>query len=384
MRLFYGAVFLALLLAASFIASPLAAQTPRVAEAVAAQSGERGASPVSEQVKPRSGWAVLPLVSYTPETELGLGEFVVHFFRLGDAPASSRTSSIAVLALYTTRDQIIVESRPEFYWDSEQWHIWSKIDYRFFPNDFWGVGSNTPERLKESYTENAVSGEAQLRRTIYNGLYADVRAHAQYLKVQDVKSGGLLDTGAVIGAAGGRTVGAGAAFGWDTRDQAISPRTGAFYELSFMNWLRILGGEYDYSRTILDLRQYFSTYSAHVLALQLYGEFINGEVPFYQLALLGGQRLLRGYYEGRYRDYDYLAAQAEYRLPIWRRLGAVLFAGAGDVSDRLTNFSLQHVKWTTGGGLRLLLNRDERLNLRADLALGLHTWGVYLGIAEAF
>jgi hypothetical protein len=31
-----------------------------------------------------------------------------------------------------------------------------------------------------------------------------------------------------------------------------------------------------------------------------------------------------------------------------------------------------------------MLNRDERLNLRADIGFGHDTWGMYVSVAEAF
>lgn len=338
--------------------------------------------PVGE--KPRSGWAALPVISYTPETELGLGGFGAHFFRFGTDPASSRPSSVALVGLYTTRDQVILEVIPELYWSMEQWHIWSKLDYRLYPNSYWGVGNATPDSAEENYTENTPRLQFWLRRKIYASFYVEGRLDAQYLLVQGLSTEGLLAKRSVLGARGGRTIGLGLTVGWDTRDHAIQPHRGAFYELSAMGWQRAIGSEYDFGELTLNLRQYFSVTETHVLALQLYGQFLGGEVPFYKMAQVGGQRLLRGYYEGRYRDKELMAAQAEYRLPIFWRFGAVAFVAAGDVSDRWTHFSLDHVKWTAGGGLRFLLNDDERLNLRADFAFNIHTWGLYINITEAF
>ena len=64
----------------------------------------------------------------------------------------------------------------------------------------------------------------------------------------------------------------------------------------------------------------------------------GGQTPFYRLPALGGQNMLRGYYEGRYRDELYLASQVEYRTRLWRRIGAVAFAALGDVGPNLRDF----------------------------------------------
>jgi len=58
--------------------------------------------------------------------------------------------------------------------------------------------------------------------------------------------------------------------------------------------------------------------------------------------------------------------------------------GAAEVDPRVTDFDLNPLRWAGVGGLRLLLNRQERLNLRFDVGAGPHTWGAYLSATEAF
>jgi hypothetical protein len=42
------------------------------------------------------------------------------------------------------------------------------------------------------------------------------------------------------------------------------------------------------------------------------------------------------------------------------------------------------IRWAAGGGLRLSLNTEERLNLRLDVGVGPDTYGVYFTAREAF
>ena len=119
--------------------------------------------------------------------------------------------------------------------------------------------------------------------------------------------------------------------------------------------------------------------ASHVLAVQGYMNVINGEPPFYMLSLLGGQYLMRGYYEGRYRDKNMLAVQMEYRLPRWKRIGAT-----GFVAPATSNFALKNLKPSAGLGLRYLLVPVEKINLRLDLGWGKDSSGFYLAMAEAF
>jgi len=98
----------------------------------------------------------------------------------------------------------------------------------------------------------------------------------------------------------------------------------------------------------------------NVLAAQLLGQFNVGDVPFNQLALMGGESLMRGYYYGRYRDNNQLAAQVEYRfLPIpfnfTDRIGAAVFAGAGSVFNQVNSLDISDFVVSGGAGLRVLL-----------------------------
>jgi outer membrane protein assembly factor BamA len=110
----------------------------------------------------------------------------------------------------------------------------------------------------------------------------------------------------------------------------------------------------------------------------------GGEVPFYKLALLGGDSLMRGYYKGRYRDKDILAVQAEYRVKVTRRIGVVGFAGVADVFPSFADLNLNDIKYSLGTGVRYMVNKREGTNLRMDMAWGKRSFGLYFTAQEAF
>lgn len=94
---------------------------------------------------------------------------------------------------------------------------------------------------------------------------------------------------------------------------------------------------------------------------------------------------MRGYYEGRYKDKQEFVIQTEYRMPIYKRIGAVIFGGVGNVNDKVSDFSLNKLKYSYGAGLRFAINKSEKLNIRIDygIAGGINK-GFYLQIGEAF
>ena len=83
-------------------------------------------------------------------------------------------------------------------------------------------------------------------------------------------------------------------------------------------------------------------------------------------------------------DRHLLAAQMEYRKTLIGRLGAVAFIGFGDVANSIHDFKFKNLRVSAGLGLRFLLEKRERLNIRLDWGFGEDTNNYYLNIAEAF
>jgi hypothetical protein len=336
-----------------------------------------------EEEGDRSGWAAFPFATYAPETHVGLGAFGIYYFRLPSERTSSRPSSVAVDGLGTTRGQVIAEIIPEFYWDEERFNLWTKADFRAYPDTFWGIGPNTPD-TPESYSTLSFRGRGWLRRQFWESLSGGVRLDGQYLEVTKTELNGIFDRETILGEEGGFTLGLGLTLDWDTRDNAVEARDGAYYQAQLMTWQRWWGSEYAFTRLSVDLRQFFELYEGHALGLQLYSEFNFGNVPFYQMARLGGPNQMRGFFEGRFTDRVMLTSQIEYRFPIFWRFRGVVFASAGDVSDRIDRFDFGSLEVAGGGGLRFAIDTVERLNLRLDFGFTPKSWGAYVFVAEAF
>jgi outer membrane translocation and assembly module TamA len=108
-------------------------------------------------------------------------------------------------------------------------------------------------------------------------------------------------------------------------------------------------------------------------------------VPVRSLASFGGANRMRGYYDGRYKDLNQLLLQGEYRFPLVWKLSAVAFAGTGSVAASFSEYALNDLKYSYGAGLRIPLDRKERLNMRLDYGIGQgKNNGFYLQLGEAF
>jgi hypothetical protein len=88
---------------------------------------------------------------------------------------------------------------------------------------------------------------------------------------------------------------------------------------------------------------------------------------------------------GRYRDKHIGLLQAETRLNVYRRWGLALFGGGAAVFPKFGALSRKSLKFNIGGGLRFMVDRRERINMRVDYALGsAGNQGFYIAFGESF
>jgi outer membrane protein assembly factor BamA len=200
----------------------------------------------------------------------------------------------------------------------------------------------------------------------------------------DLKEGGTPSGETVPGSEGGNLSGIGLSLFWDMRDSPLFPRAGHALRIASFAYGELLGSEYTFSVLTVDARKYLPLFRSQALAFQLYGGFSGGNPPFYEMPRLGGANLLRGYYEGRFRDRQLFALQAEYRVPLIWRVGAAVFAGTGAVANTISGFEFRELKYSYGFGFRLGLGNKSKVPLRLDFGFGEDSKGVYLTLFEAF
>jgi hypothetical protein len=323
--------------------------------------------------------ATVPLASYAPETSVAGGLLFV-LFKDVKTPGE-RPSNFSALGLATARRQLIFEVAPELYLDQQRVHIWHKLEYQHYPDRFFGVGNDVPNR-SVSYTRRMLRGRLLAERRMFDGFWLGVYAEAMSVRPEYGGAGERFE--AVPGRAGGLALGAGPQLAWDTRDSALAASSGTLLSLSASIYPQQLGGEYAFWRITADAREVFGLGRGHVLALRALLQRNSERVPYYMMAQLGGPDVLRGYYQGRYRDRALGLAEFEYRTPFLWRLGAAAFGGVGRVSDDITGLRLERLHPSLGAGLRFNVAKAERLNLRADAGLGSDGPALYVGVGEAF
>jgi outer membrane protein assembly factor BamA len=356
-----------------------------IAAVVVATSMATIAAPMPAQGAASSRIFVLPYVGSAPETGVQYGATVFRVRQPTDT--TTRPSTAQLFASYTAKSQAMVFAAVDRWSAGSAWHVMGRLERNRFPLPFYGFGDRTPASAEEFYTPEAFIASAVVQRRIRGPLYVLGGYSFQKSRITRTSPDGTLGGGRVFGDAGGVLAQLQGGALWDDRDDVFAATRGSFVEATGSYSGAPSGSDYDFRRFVLDARHYLPLGARRVLALQGVGELTGGDAPFDQLALVGSSNYLRGYTRGRFRDRDLAAVQAEYRAPLWRRLGWAAFGGAGWIAPRPSALLGVDARMlpSYGAGLRWTLFSGSRSDIRVDYArAGAGQSGIYVALNEAF
>lgn len=323
---------------------------------------------------------LLPAIGSAPETGIQLGLVVMQVRR----PAGGARPTVdKAYALLTAKHQYQVTYHHDGWSAADRWHHVLKIDLLDYPLPFYGVGSTAAESAEEMFTARTAQLTARLQRRLNGPLYGMVLLRALDTRIAKTAAGGVIASGALPGARGGRLVQPGIGLTYDTRDDVIGAESGRFVDASFSVADGAVGSEFATNHLLVDARAY-RRLGPGVIAMQGYLDVNAGTPSFDQMSLVGSDVVLRGYTLGRYRDRALAAAQLEWRAPLYKRWRYAAFAGIGTIGGavgKLGDIALP----SYGVGLRFRPFKNERSLLRLDYARGRRGQsGLYIAIDEAF
>jgi hypothetical protein len=367
---------------------------------------------------------LFPAISYSPETKLTLGVIGYAYLDWRGGDQETPISFIQFLAVYTTANQALFENRFEFFSPRSQWRIRGELFFQRFPDRNYGFGNSAGALVEEIEEGNAEIvnylrfnsdrirfapsvlyklrphfwlGTQIAMETLYN--YDELPDEFRFINADSVQIQRMPIDG-FWNSVGPQML-------WDSRDNQINPRRGWYLQADARYAGSWIGSEYNFNQYNADLRYFITPWSDHTLAVRGVGSLTYGSAPLRAYRRVGGNDFIRGYFRGTYTDNHVLAYETEYRLPlwkdeivqqakwwhVWKRLGLTFFLSGAqvynqDVGPRLNEFNL-----AAGGGLRILFNRANRINIRVDYAFGLspnsagpgeRQRGLYLFLGEAF
>jgi len=388
----------------------------------------------AERGEPRPGelmWFALPAFGVSPTVGVAYGLAGSAAIALGP-PESTIVSSASASVMLTTKDQLLSSVKTVLLTSGNEWELLGDLRYYAFAEPTYGLGTGT----------TPVSGGFVLNGIDTQALPGEQPMRFQYVKVHETvfrqvsgpayvglgyhldAHGDIRDESLDLGASPPsvtshyayslhegfdpghyRLSGVSLNFLWESRDHTLDPRRGLFLQLTYRVNPTWLGSSRPSSSAYAELRTYHPLSPENprnlLAAWFIVDAVVSGAVPYLDLPAIGYDtrgRSGRAFAAGRFRGTALAYGEVEWRVPLTANglLGGVLFANATTaarpaveepslgVSDSGVKL-FRTVKMAGGAGLRVLVDRQARMNLVADVAWGAGgSSGVYLSMGETF
>jgi hypothetical protein len=331
-----------------------------------------------EKLKFGSGnWVAVPIPISNPT--IGTGLVAVGAYYYGQTEAQKKVqppSFTGAGGVYTDNDSYAFGAMHQQYWNEDRWRLSASggyADFKLKLADPVPGNDGDFDWLVEGYF-----AQVSLQRKVSTSSWF-VGGIVRYLDiVQDFDAGLELpdfnDGSSVSSPALGATV------LFDTRDNATNAYSGLRMDGQALFSSAQGRDNTNYQSYYARFRSYHHVAEPLVIAWDIHGCVKSGQIPLWDTCRLG----LRGFPATRYLSKSSLTAQVEARWNFHRRWGAVAFAGGGSVGDATNPDFEEDIIPSYGVGLRFMVMKAQRINLRVDYARSDDSSAWYLGVVEYF
>ena len=327
-----------------------------------------------------------PIAYYTPETGVAVGALGITTWNWKQDSLFAKKSSITLGFAYTSRKQILFYLPFALFFKNDTYRLNGELGFYEYVYFYSGIGNvlgkmeDKQEQFDISFPRLRVSGYKKVAPNLFAGFRYAFDAYYD-LKTEE---NGLLASEKPIGIDAGINSGLGPALILDTRDSIFYPRKGLYVDLNSTIDLGQFVSDYKYTRLNLDASYFYAPFKRSVIGFNMNYQQNTGDVPFYQLSLLGGSKRLRGQFEGEFRDKFAWQTQLEWGQEFLKNWGFTAFVGVGWVAPNWNSWQAKNQRLGSGVGLRYKLNKKDHVNIRLDVGFGGGKIYPYLTIGEAF
>jgi hypothetical protein len=319
----------------------------------------------------RASFVILPVLSSAPETGLEVGGAGLYSFYTDSSKSSTRVSSIFGYATATTKGQSRVSLNTSYWTPDNGYHYTAGISYINFPFNFYGIGNNTHSADADRIGQKRVKVYVGVEKKLTDNLYAGLVAGAFHYKFSDGQPNSIFYTDPrVEDKSGGTSAYIGPSVTYDSRNNNTYTTKGMIISASYQITKGMFGNNsYNGGFFNIEYSQFVALGKKFVLGFDIQEQSLTGSrSPFYLMPALGNDELMRGYYNGRYRDRNFIAGQTELRYRVSPRFGLAGFVGTGEVFNK--SFAWDQLKPNYGGGIRYFFDVEKGLSIRADYGIG--------------
>ena len=335
----------------------------------------------------KASFMPVPVFGYAQETGFQFGLGALYSFYIAKKDTTNRSSNFSGNASYSTKKTYNLSLKGDAWTKKNTYHFIGDIKLRRMPFNFYGVGNNTLAANADELTQQQARILFDAERAFVKNFYTGLSLGFEQYQLTDKVGGGIYTTSQNLPHKTGSTLLlVGVSQSYDTRNSNNYPTKGFFGRISY----QYLASNFKAHLIKLNVRNFWPIAPKVVLGVNgIYQTIQGNSIPFYNLPQLGSDEMMRGYYAGRYRDQNLLAAQAELRYRFMNKFGVVAFAGGGKVFNH-GNFTVNDLKPNYGLGGRYFFDTAKGLSVRVDYGIGekkaneKRQSGMYISLAEAF
>ncbi|MFN8255919.1 MAG: BamA/TamA family outer membrane protein [Bacteroidales bacterium] len=356
---------------------------------------KKAARKAKKQEKIESGKLMItPLAgpAYTPELGFTLAGGIMTSFKTNKSDSLIQRSSAPIMLGITSTGAYFIQSKWTTFWLHDNLRIYSDLNFKQMPDNYWGVGydaaknaykSDTTTKYKRTWFQFNPKFLWQFKKNWFAGPILNLNYTKGSEACEAVESDEIYSKYNDLP----YNSGLGIVFQYDSRDVPVNAWTGLFLEASATFFGSYLGGQNNYQEYNFDVRKYWKIKrEGKTLAVQLRGRFGQNDMPYGEMSQPGTPFDLRGYTWGRYRANNMFFVLSEYRHMFLKKNGEisphgiVLFAGAGTIGQKVSDFK----DWLPCLGVGYRFTVQPRMNLRIDYGWGAESQGFYFNFNEAY
>jgi len=388
-------------------------------------------SVASAQTKPSkkpSKYAIIPMpvLAGNPTTGLMLGVSPGVSFVNGN-PATTSISNFLGGFIYTTKKQLLTSIRGSMFLDGDKWIFTTDVRYNINSQPTYGL-STKPQladntiigKQNDGNIDNLFNGPSEFEMMGFNhfrlyqtvikrheasrffygvGYHLDaitkiddnqlnlsanppvLTHHYRYQNVKNLPLNRYTQSGISLNVS------------FDSRDNIANPYKGRLAAATFKINPSFLGSTAASSQLWLEYRDYIKLSASNprnLLAVWSYAWLVtSGKVPYMFLPAVGWDMFSRSgrpYTQGRFRGEDLFYTEAEWRFPLKKKIGGVVFMNMSSASSRTEHVGLlTSAQFGYGAGFRYMLSEKNRVNLGIDYGRGRNgASGIFLNLNEYF
>ncbi|HTQ64706.1 MAG TPA: hypothetical protein VMI12_07905 [Puia sp.] len=358
-----------------------------------AKRKKNGSDSTAEPKADKYHFSVVPAIGYTLSTGFALIVATNVGFFTND-PDKTNVSSINIPVVYSQYNQLTIPILTNIWTRDNKYNIVTDWRYYKYPQDTYGLGGhsslNDATELDYSHLRIHQSVLRNIAPNFYAGIGYFLDYHWNIKEIGDTDSSsdaqkyGLppasVSSGPVINLL------------FDNRKNSINPQGGLYANILYRPNFTFMGSDENWQSLTVDLREYFKfpRGSKNILAFWGYAWLTpSGNPPYLDLPSTGWDAYNntgRGYIQSRFRSYNMLYLESEYRFGITKNglFGAVVFANAQSFSNYPGN-DFDKIWPAVGLGIRIKVNKHSNTNIAVDYGFGADgSRGFFVNLGEVF